>query len=89
MLRGVSQQHVRAFGFSSPSAPPSATPPMANIPMPYIEESSVSQALLHAPLLVSNGTRLLGERLVRFGRLSRPARDANGLQGTSFPSSYR
>ncbi|KAF4470229.1 ATP-dependent Clp protease protease subunit [Fusarium albosuccineum] len=42
VLRGVSQQHVRAFGFSSSSAPPSQ-PPMANIPMPYIEESS-SQA---------------------------------------------
>ncbi|KAI8655189.1 ATP-dependent Clp protease proteolytic subunit [Fusarium keratoplasticum] len=40
-LRGVSQQHVRAFGFSSSSAPPSA-PPMANIPMPYIEESSAA-----------------------------------------------
>ncbi|KAF5025102.1 hypothetical protein F66182_2803 [Fusarium sp. NRRL 66182] len=39
MLRGVSRQHVRAFSIFSSSAPPSM-PPMANIPMPYIEESS-------------------------------------------------
>ncbi|KAF7551103.1 hypothetical protein G7Z17_g5255 [Cylindrodendrum hubeiense] len=38
-LRGVSQQHVRAFGFSSSAAPASA-PPTGNIPMPYIEETS-------------------------------------------------
>ncbi|KAF4451129.1 ATP-dependent Clp protease, protease subunit [Fusarium austroafricanum] len=39
VLRGMSQQHVRAFGFSSSSGQ-SPMPPMANIPMPYIEESS-------------------------------------------------
>ncbi|KAF4981877.1 hypothetical protein FZEAL_2397 [Fusarium zealandicum] len=46
VLRGVSQQHVRAFGFSSSSAPASASP-MANIPMPYIEESSERIILLN------------------------------------------
>ncbi|KAH7198496.1 ATP-dependent Clp protease proteolytic subunit [Fusarium flagelliforme] len=42
VLRGVSQQHVRAFGFSSSSGQSPMTPPMANIPMPYIEESSAA-----------------------------------------------
>ncbi|KPM36595.1 hypothetical protein AK830_g9962 [Neonectria ditissima] len=36
---GVPQQHARAFGFASSGAPTSA-PPTANIPMPYIEETS-------------------------------------------------
>ncbi|KAF5981790.1 ATP-dependent Clp protease, protease subunit [Fusarium bulbicola] len=39
VLRGVSQQHVRAFGFSSSSGN-SPMSPRGNIPMPYIEESS-------------------------------------------------
>ncbi|CAM1502727.1 Fc.00g075030.m01.CDS01 [Cosmosporella sp. VM-42] len=38
-LRGLSRQHVRAFGFSSSSG---SSPPTANIPMPYIEESSAA-----------------------------------------------
>ncbi|KAM5356581.1 hypothetical protein ACJ41O_003227 [Fusarium nematophilum] len=41
VLRGVSLQHARSFGSSSSSTPASA-PPMANIPMPYIEESSAA-----------------------------------------------
>ncbi|RKL16560.1 hypothetical protein BFJ68_g5175 [Fusarium oxysporum] len=41
VLRGVSQQHVRAFGFSSSSGN-SPMSPMGNIPMPYIEESSAA-----------------------------------------------
>ncbi|KAK7426463.1 hypothetical protein QQZ08_007058 [Neonectria magnoliae] len=39
-LNGVSQEHVRAFGFASSGAPASA--PTANIPMPYIEETSAA-----------------------------------------------
>ncbi|KAK2697123.1 hypothetical protein QWA68_003657 [Fusarium oxysporum] len=62
ILRGVSQQHVRAFGFSSSSGN-SPMSPMGNIPMPYIEESSAAgrktwdifSKLLQERIVVLNG----------------------------------
>jgi hypothetical protein len=63
VLRGVSQQHVRAFGFSSSSGN-SPMSPMGNIPMPYIEESSVSYLSPIWCLRAANNSRLPEEKHV-------------------------
>ncbi|QPC67663.1 hypothetical protein HYE67_009894 [Fusarium culmorum] len=57
VLRGVSQQQLRTFGFSGSPGQGPATP-MANIPMPYIEESSVGY------LFWDIFSKLLQERII-------------------------
>lgn len=89
-LRGLTCRHARSFGFSSSAA---AAPAMDYIPMPYIEETSVSHRHgLDLPRLehVLTWKRLLAERHVRIHeRRSGSFATTDCCKGTSSPSYCR
>jgi hypothetical protein len=79
----VSQQHARAFGFSSSSGNLPMSP-MGNIPMPYIEESSVSYLSSICCMRAANKCRLPEEKHVRSNWCRRWFKKLMGHRGYLF-----